>query len=115
MARPLRVEYEGAIYYVMSRGNRRGRIYANDVDRLAFLELLARACGKTGWQVYAYCLMGNHFYLVVETTWADGGTWRTSSMQSKNIPKGRTDPRTDPNHAITLKSLTKRRWPCVKK
>jgi len=55
----------------MSRGNRRGRIYGNEGDRLAFLELLARACAKTGWQVHAYCLMGNHFHLVLETPQAN--------------------------------------------
>ena len=71
MARPLRVEYEGAMHHVMSRGNRQERIYDGDGDRLAFLELLARACGKTGWQVHAYCLMGNHFHLVVETPQAN--------------------------------------------
>src|SRR5579862_9217598 len=71
MARPLRVQYEGAMYHVMSRGNRREAIYDGDGDRLAFLELLARACWKTGWQVHAYCLMGNHFHLVVEAPQAN--------------------------------------------
>jgi len=67
MARPLRIEYEGAFYHVMSRGNRRASIFGNDGDRLGFLELLARACAKTGWRVHAYCLMSNHFHLVLET------------------------------------------------
>jgi len=71
MARPLRIQYEGAIYHVMSRGNRRERIYGNDGDRLAFLELLGRACAKTGWQVHAYCLMSNHFHAVIETPQAN--------------------------------------------
>jgi len=67
MARQLRIQYEGAIYHVMSRGNRREEIFRDDVDRKSFLEALGAACQKTGWQVHAYCLMSNHFHLVVET------------------------------------------------
>jgi REP element-mobilizing transposase RayT len=61
------VEYEGAIYHVMSRGDRQEPIFLEDKDREKFLETLGEVCGKTGWQVHAYCLMGNHFHLVVET------------------------------------------------
>ncbi len=67
MARPLRVEFEGAVYHLMSRGDRREAIFRDDTDRNGFVELLAEACLKTGWQVHAYCLMGNHFHMVVET------------------------------------------------
>jgi REP element-mobilizing transposase RayT len=67
MARKLRVELPGAIYHVMSRGDRREKIFKDDVDRQDFLKTLAEACQKTGFQVHAYCLMGNHFHLVVET------------------------------------------------
>jgi putative transposase len=67
MARKLRVEYEGAIYHVMNRGDRREPIFTDDQDRLLFLETLGQACQKTDWQVHAWCLMGNHFHLVVET------------------------------------------------
>ncbi len=67
MARKLRVEYEGALYHVMSRGDRRKPIFRDDADRVLFLETLADACAKTGWQVQAYCLMNNHFHLVIET------------------------------------------------
>ncbi len=67
MPRQLRVEYPGAIYHVMSRGNGCQNIFYDDVDRQDFLKTLAEACQKTGWQVHAYCLMGNHFHLVVET------------------------------------------------
>jgi hypothetical protein len=67
MARKLRVEYAGAIYHVMSRGDRREAIFRDDADREKFLETLTEACAKTGWQVHAYCLMGNHFHLVMET------------------------------------------------
>jgi putative transposase len=51
----------------MSRGDRRKDIYLDDVDRQDFLKTLAEACLKTGFQVHAYCLMSNHFHLVVET------------------------------------------------
>ena len=49
----------------MSRGDRREEIYHDDVDRQDFLKTLAEACQKTDWQVHAYCLMRNHFHLVV--------------------------------------------------
>jgi REP-associated tyrosine transposase len=67
MARPLRIEYPGAIYHVLSRGDRREAIVKNDADRELFFELLERTCRRTGWQIHAYCLMSNHFHLVVET------------------------------------------------
>lgn len=67
MARKLRVEYPGAVYHVMNRGDRREPIFRDDKDRVLFLETLAKCCGKTGWEVHALCLMGNHFHLVVET------------------------------------------------
>ena len=51
----------------MSRGDRREDIFRDDVDRQDYLKTLAEACQKTGFQVHAYCLMGNHFHLVVET------------------------------------------------
>jgi REP element-mobilizing transposase RayT len=67
MPRKLRVEYPGAVYHVMSRGDRRENIFLNDVDRQDFLKTVAEACQKTGWQVHAYCLMRNHYHLVLET------------------------------------------------
>lgn len=67
MPRKLRIQYPGAIYHVMNRGDRREPIFADDDDRWRFLAALGEACQKTGWQVHAYCLMSNHFHLVVET------------------------------------------------
>lgn len=67
MARKLRVEYAGAIYHVMNRGDRREPIFRDDADYRGFTETLGEACGKAAWQVHAYCLMLNHFHLVVET------------------------------------------------
>ena len=67
MARRVRVEYPGAFYHVMNRGDHQEAIFGDDQDRLRFLETLGEACAKAQWQVHAYCLMNNHFHLVVET------------------------------------------------
>jgi REP element-mobilizing transposase RayT len=82
MPRKIRVEYPGAIYHVLSRGDRREDIFYDDVDRQDFLKTLGEACQKTGFQVHAYCLMRNHFHLVVETPNANlvaGMRWLLSS------------------------------------
>jgi putative transposase len=71
MARKLRVEYPGAIYHVMNRGDRREHIFKDDEDRQGFLAALGEACDRTGWQIHAHCLMPNHFHLVVETPQAN--------------------------------------------
>src|SRR5438128_4115616 len=86
MARKLRVEYPGAIYHVMNRGDRREPIFRDDHDRQRFLDTLAEACGKTGWQLHAYCLMGNHFHLLVETPQANlvaGMKWFLGTYTSR--------------------------------
>ena len=67
MARQLRIEYPGAIYHVMNRGDRKDPIFLDDGDVHDFIKTLAEACQKTGFEVHAYCLMKNHFHLVVET------------------------------------------------
>ncbi len=67
MARKLRVQYPGAIYHLMSRGDRREPIVRDDRDREVFIATLGEACAKTGWQLHALCLLPNHFHLVVET------------------------------------------------
>src|SRR5258706_15940339 len=67
MARKLRVQYPGAVYHVMSRGNHRERIVRGDSDRQLFLKTLGEACQKAGFEVHAFCLMSNHFHLVIET------------------------------------------------
>ena len=67
MARPLRIEYEGAVYHVTSRGNARSDIYLDDEDRLLFLEVLQYVVERFGWKCHAYCLMSNHYHLMIET------------------------------------------------
>lgn len=67
MARSVRIEYAGAYYHVMARGNRREAIFLDDDDRRFFLQVLGEACEKTGWRVHAWVLMGNHYHLFIET------------------------------------------------
>lgn len=67
MARKLRIQYPGAVYHVMNRGDRREAIFHDPKDYQCFLRTLDEACQKAHWQVHAYCLMANHFHLVVET------------------------------------------------
>jgi putative transposase len=67
MARPLRIEFAGALYHVTSRGDGREPVYLRDEDRELWLEVLARACERFNWRVHAYCQMGNHYHLLVET------------------------------------------------
>ena len=67
MSRPLRIQYPGAVYHVMARGNHGQEIFQDDRDRRCFLETLGEACEKTGWRIHAYVLMGNHYHLLVET------------------------------------------------
>jgi REP element-mobilizing transposase RayT len=67
MARPLRIEFPGALYHLTSRGNARAAIFLGDDDRNRFLRLLGEAILKFRWRCYAYCLMTNHYHLVVET------------------------------------------------
>jgi len=82
MARKLRLEYPGAIYHVMNRGDHREAIFHDDKDRYLFLDTLAEVCGKTGWQIHALCLMPNHFHLVVETP----RSWRQRNGCGRNRP-----------------------------
>ncbi|MBI5102758.1 MAG: transposase [Nitrospirae bacterium] len=67
MARPLRIEYDGAVYHVTSRGNDRKAIYSSDEDRAAFLDILANTNKRFNWLCHAYCLMNNHYHLIIET------------------------------------------------
>ena len=67
MARPLRLEYAGALYHVTSRGDRREDIFFDDDDREAWLALFARVCSRFNWRCHAWCLMDNHYHIVIET------------------------------------------------
>ena len=67
MARPIRLEFAGACYHVTARGDRQEPIFGDDGDRLVFLDLLAKEVLQQGWRLYAFCLMGNHYHLLLET------------------------------------------------
>ncbi len=67
MSRPLRIEMEGGLYHVTSRGDGRERIYQDDGDREMFLRVLGQTVERHRWLCHAYCLMGNHYHLLVET------------------------------------------------
>jgi REP element-mobilizing transposase RayT len=72
MARPLRLEFEGAVYHVTARGNEKRPIFLGgtaeaDEDRAAFLEILGRTVARFDWICHAYCLMTNHYHLLLET------------------------------------------------
>jgi putative transposase len=67
MARPLRIEFAGALYHVTARGDRRACIYVDDYDRTLWLDILGMVCARFRFTVHAYCLMSNHFHLLVET------------------------------------------------
>ncbi|MBS1218502.1 MAG: uncharacterized protein H6R21_1635 [Proteobacteria bacterium] len=67
MARPLRMEFPGAVYHVTSRGNARRKIFFSDADRELFLDTLSQVVSRYGWICHAYCLMANHYHLLIET------------------------------------------------
>ena len=67
MARKPRIEYEGAVYHITSRGDRREPIFLDRLDREVFLGCVGEVCQKAGWIMHAYVLMGNHFHMLLET------------------------------------------------
>ena len=71
MARPLRLEFAGAVYHVTSRGDRGEAIYLDDEDRQEWLAVLSLVCDRFNWVVHAYCQMTNHYHLLVETVEAN--------------------------------------------
>ena len=98
MARSVRIEYPGAFYHVMARGNRREEIFVDDDDRRFFLKAVSEACGMTGWHVHAWVLMTNHYHLFIETPEANlvsGMKWLqnayTRRFNTRHRAWGRTD------------------------
>ncbi|UQV44294.1 transposase [Janthinobacterium lividum] len=71
MTRPLRLEFAGALYHVTSRGDRRGTIYRDDTDRIAWQGVLALVCERYHFVVHSFCQMSNHYHLLVETVEAN--------------------------------------------
>lgn len=86
MARKPRIEYEGAVYHVISRGNYRADVFAQETTRAAFLKCLNDAAAKAGWVVHAWCVMSNHYHLCVETPNANlvaGMKWMQSTFATR--------------------------------
>ena len=78
MARPPRTQFSGDVYHVTARGNRRQEIFVDDTDRSRLIALLDAACKRSKWQIHAYCLMPNHYHLVLEIgepTLSEGFQW----------------------------------------
>src|SRR4051794_30232627 len=89
MPRRLRIEYEGAIYHVMARGNARQRIARDDADRRRLLDGLERTVARRGWEVLAQVLMGNHLHLLVRTPRPNLGTGMQAWLSGYAICAGR--------------------------
>lgn len=85
MPRPPRVQYEGALYHVTSRGNERTDIFVHDADRELLLAILADVVDRLEWICHAYCLMTNHYHLVVQTPQAN--LWQGMHMLNSRYVK----------------------------
>ena len=91
MARPLRVEYAGALYHVMNRGNRRERVFRTAADYVLFLTRLERFSMEFGVEVLSYCLMPNHFHLFLRTRGANLSRFMQSLLTSFTVAMNRRD------------------------
>ncbi|NGZ84828.1 REP-associated tyrosine transposase [Duganella aceris] len=80
MARPLRLQFAGALYHVTARGDRRELIYLDDTDRAFWMQALAEVCARFKFVVHSFCQMGNHYHLLLETEQAN----LASGMQQLN-------------------------------
>jgi putative transposase len=71
MVRPLRIEFPGAVYHITARGNARAKIFKDDADRDTFLSVLEQVLTRFDWLLHAYCLMDNHYHLMIDTSEAN--------------------------------------------
>ena len=86
MARKLRIQFEGACYHIINRGNYRADVFANQGAAKAFETCLWEACEKTGWRLHAYVIMQNHYHLAVETpqpNLVEGMHWLQSTFATR--------------------------------
>jgi putative transposase len=90
MARPLRVDYCGAVWHLTARGNDRQNIVRDDHDRQAFVDLLGRCVQKYAWVLHTWTLMDNHYHLVVEVPEANV----SRGMAGRRSGQATRDPRT---------------------
>ena len=80
MSRPLRIEFDGAVYHVMARGVGRMRTFVDDDDRRRFLDIVGEIVGRGDWVIHAFCLMPNHYHLLCQTPYGGLSRW----MQTLN-------------------------------
>ncbi len=85
MARPLRIEYPNAVYHVTSRGNARNKLFISDQDRENFLFVLNGVIKKYNWLCHAYCLMDNHYHLMIVSQPSETGRYMLP-MLNTGIP-----------------------------
>jgi len=98
MARPLRIQYPGAVYHVTNRGNERKIIFKDDTDRVQFLQLLANSVETYDIMLHCFAMMNNHFHLLAETPLGNLGEF----MRHFNI--------TYTSAAISIREDTKAFW-----
>ncbi|MFA5206611.1 MAG: transposase [Lentisphaeria bacterium] len=91
MARPLRVEFPGALYHVVNRGNRRERVFRSQADYTLFLDRLEQFAKKFDVAVLSYCLMANHFHLFLRTRQANLSRFMQSLLTSFTVVVNRRD------------------------
>ena len=91
MARPLRIEFAGALYHVTARGNERRDIFFSDEDRASFLSTLGDVCSRFNWRCHAYCQMTNHYHLLIETAEANlsRGMRQLNGVYTQYVNRGR--------------------------
>ena len=87
MARPIRLEFSGALYHVTSRGDGREAIYLSDDDRLDWLSVLGQVCKRFNWVVHAWCQMTNHYHLLIETPEGNLSAGMRQLKPSREIPR----------------------------
>ena len=93
MGRAPRIEYAGAIYHVMNRGNHLEAIFRDDRDRVIFLRTLKEVCESAGWVVHSFVLMKNHYHLLIETqraTLVKGMQWLNSTYTRRYNVRNKT-------------------------
>jgi REP element-mobilizing transposase RayT len=108
MARQVRIQFEGAVYHVMARGDRRESIIGGDKDRRMFIETVSEACEKTGWLVDAWVLMSNHYHLVLRTPQANlvaGMRWLQNTYTRRFNVRNQLLPGSDPRKVAIAGSI----------
>ena len=95
MSRPLRIEFPGAVYHVMSRGNAGGAIFLCDEDQMKFLNILGGVVQDFEWVCHAYCLMTSHYHLLIETPQAtlSSGMRQLNGVCTQAFNRNHGDPR----------------------